>query len=1138
VNAPHPRPADIQVNGRPLIPATPEVTGGLVHLDGEAYYRITDVDAMAPFLMSLVSDSDHWIFVSSTGALTAGRRGPDQAVFPYYTDDRIHDGRGDTGPVTVFLVHSTGARQLWEPFADRYAGSYRISRNLYKSTVGTTVRFEEVNHDLGLTFAYSWAPSERFGFVRSAALTNTGAAPVTVEVLDGVRNLLPAGADRFFQEHFSTLVDGHKDSELDAATGLGLYTLTSIPGDSAKPGEALRAAVAFSRGLPDPVHVLDAAQLDRFRDGFGVTPEPLLRGRRGAHLTAATVTVPAGDAVDWRTVVDTGLDAASVVRLRRVLTRTATGTLLADIDADVRRGTAALTAIVGTADGLQSTGDELSAARHFSNVLFNLMRGGVPDDGYTVGRRDVVAYLETASPRVARRQRDTLAALPDRLPWADLVAAAAATGDAEFQRLATEFLPLTFSRRHGDPSRPWNNFAIAVKDDQGQKVLSYQGNWRDIFQNWEALAYAFPEYAEAMVTRFVNASTADGNNPYRITSTGIEWESLIPGDPHSHVGYWGDHQVIYLLRLLETSVLFHPGRLTGLLGARLFTYADIPYRIKPYADLLDDPRDTVAFDAAKDARLRASEQVPALLDADGEPLKVTLAEKLLVVALGKLGSYLPGGGIWMNTQRPEWNDANNALVGYGVSMVTLYQLRRYLAFLRPLLTADAELSTEVATLLRRIARVLTDHEHLLGGPIGDTDRRAVLDALGTAAADYRLGLYDNGLSGAVDTVDAAELDAFLGTALRHIDHTIRANKRPDGLYHAYNLMRVDGDGIAVGRLYEMLEGQVAVLGSGALSPEEAADLLDALRASTMYRPDQNSYTLYPDRQLPRFLAKNVVAADALNRSKLLAELVARGDRRIVVRDDEGGLHFNAAFANAGYLAAALNGLTDLPDLVAADRQVVLDLYEETFDHRSFTGRSGTLYKYEGLGCIYWHMVSKLLLGIHETIAAAGESPALPRLREHYEQVRDGIGVHKDPAVHGAIPLDPYSHTPGFTGAQQPGMTGQVKEDVIGRIGELGLTVEAGRIMFRPELIRAAEFRTTPGTLSYVDLSGASRTVEAPVDGYAFTFCQVPVVVRRGGPAGILVDGVPHGSGLALDAATSAAVFGRTGTVTRIEVRLP
>ena len=61
-------------------------------------------------------------------------------------------------------------------------------------------------------------------------------------------------------------------------------------------------------------------------------------------------------------------------------------------------------------------------------------------------------------------------------------------------------------------------------------------------------------------------------------------------------------------------------------------------------------------------------------------MRVNLAEKLLVPLLAKLGNFVPGGGIWMNTQRPEWNDANNALVGYGVSMVTLYYARRYAAF--------------------------------------------------------------------------------------------------------------------------------------------------------------------------------------------------------------------------------------------------------------------------------------------------------------------------------------------------------------------------------------------------------------------------------------------------------------------------
>ena len=58
---------------------------------------------------------------------------------------------------------------------------------------------------------------------------------------------------------------------------------------------------------------------------------------------------------------------------------------------------------------------------------------------------------------------------------------------------------------------------------------------------------------------------------------------------------------------------------------------------------------------------------------------------------------------------------------------------------------------------------------------------------------------------------------------------------------------------------------------------------------------------------------------------------------------------------------------------------------------------------------------------------------------------EGIGVNKSPELYGAFPTDPYSHTPAGKGAQQPGMTGQVKEDVISRFGELGVEVNNGII---------------------------------------------------------------------------------------------
>lgn len=73
------------------------------------------------------------------------------------------------------------------------------------------------------------------------------------------------------------------------------------------------------------------------------------------------------------------------------------------------------------------------------------------------------------------------------------------------------------------------------------------------------------------------------------------------------------------------------------------------------------------------------------------------------------------------------------------------------------------------------------------------------------------------------------------------------------MYHAYNLMTVATDNeITISYLPEMLEGQVAVLSSGMLSPKEALKVLDGLKSSALFRQDQYSYILYPNKELPRF----------------------------------------------------------------------------------------------------------------------------------------------------------------------------------------------------------------------------------------------------------------------------------------------
>ncbi len=1126
----------------------PDVHGELVDLDGRRCYRISAYDEMPPFFMTLASASDVWVFISSSGGLTAGRVDADRALFPYATEDKVTEGAGRTGGLSLLRVRPPGgAATFWQPFAEVRPGDPAVQRALYKDVLGTTLVFEELRPDLALRLRVTWQTSEQFGVVRTCELASLSEDANDVELLDGLVNLLPAGVSAQVQNSLSTLLDAYKRSELDPRTGLGLLTLSSTLTDLAEPSECLQCNVAWQLGLTDVDHLMSTRQLGAFADGREVSSETEVRGARGAYLVRTRLVLSPGGTCRWRIVADVHHDAADVVALRERLREP--DELAEALQADIEGTQQRLRAILATTDGLQVSGDELAAVHHAANVLFNDMRGGVPADGYVVDADDVRAFVAQRSTTTAQRCETVLAGLPDRLRADELVMTAHASDDLDLWRLATEYLPLTFSRRHGDPSRPWNAFQITLRDEHGARRLDYQGNWRDIFQNWEALAWSYPEFVESMITVFLDATTADGYNPYRIARSGVDWEVPEPDNPWSNIGYWGDHQIVYLLRLLETSERFHPGRLDALLSRAAYTHADVPYRIATYQETLADPYDTITFDATQDAAItervaREGGDGRLVHTADGDLLHVTLAEKLLLLLLAKLVNLVPDGGIWMNTQRPEWNDANNALAGRGLSVVTLAYLRRYLAFTRPLLSVDVELTDELAELARTVHDVLTRHGDALASGFDDRARRSLMDELGEAGTSYRRRVYA-GFAGDRSRLTAVEVADLLARAQRFVDASLRANVRDDGLLHSYNVLELDEGSAGLRRLATMLEGQVAALSCGLMSPEDSLTLLRSLKDSPLYRADQHSYLLYPDKELPGFLERNRFSQAQAAGCDLVAALVAAENRSLVRRDIHGELHFAAHIRNARGVADVLDRLSSDPqwrELVMRHRACVLQLFEAVFQHAEFTGRSGTFFAFEGLGSIYWHMVSKLLLAVQETLERAAAEHSRPSTTQAlvaaYEDIRTGLGYCKSPAAYGAFPTDPYSHTPAGSGARQPGMTGQVKEEVLTRLGEVGLRVERGRIVVRPTLLRSSEW-TGGGRFEYLDLAGRWRTLGLPPDSFAVTFCQVPVIFQRGERVELvahLADGtqVPAEDGV-LDAETSASVFRRDGRVTSLRV---
>jgi len=109
------------------------------------------------------------------------------------------------------------------------------------------------------------------------------------------------------------------------------------------------------------------------------------------------------------------------------------------------------------------------------------------------------------------------------------------------------------------------------------------------------------------------------------------------------------------------------------------------------------------------------------------------------------------------------------------------------------------------------------------------------------------------------------------------------------------------------------------------------------------------------------------------------------------------------------------------------------------------------------------------------------------------------------------------------------MTGQVKEEVLTRWGELGISIQNGQLTCNPVLLKKTEFFA---------------------DGHLeFTYCGVPVVYRltdasegsikihRAVPVPSTADVIEY-KGLTLDRDNSQRLFNRDGSIGQIEVFIP
>ena len=121
------------------------------------------------------------------------------------------------------------------------------------------------------------------------------------------------------------------------------------------------------------------------------------------------------------------------------------------------------------------------------------------------------------------------------------------------------------------------------------------------------------------------------------------------------------------------------------------------------------------------------------------------------------------------------------------------------------------------------------------------------------------------------------------------------------------------------------------------------------------------------------------------------------------------------------------------------------------------------------------------------------------------------------------------------------MTGQVKEEILCRFGELGARISNGIVRFQPSLMRRREFLAKTRDTGYVDVDGNWQTIKVPINGLAFTWCQVPIIYELNDDAepGITIarddDKEVRLQNLTLPAKESSELFERSGRIRLLTV---
>jgi len=635
-----------------------------------------------------------WAFYVNRGQgiCSFGLRDKNGAILEFYPGNLAYLYTSKIG-FRTFVKQDGVVHEIFKPEDERPKRKMAIRQSAFT--------IEEENLELGLRVkvTYYGLPSDDLAaLVRMVEIENIGKTATSLEILDGISQILPAGIEYGAYKSMSNLLRSWMDVA-NLQDGFAFYKLRSATGDEAETREVKDGN--FYLSFVDGVQTTPIADMDlvygydtamNHAAAFEKLPLAALQASFQATankvpcgFTGTTQTLAPGARLCIDTLIGHTHDVAAVHQKAGLVShrwfeakRIEAAAVIDDLLGDVKTKTAF------------PVFDECIR----QNYLDNLLRGGYPLT-ISAGTNHFVYYL--------------------------------------------------YSRKHGDLERDYNFFSIAPEFySQGN------GNFRDVCQNRRNDVFFHPETGDYGIKVFASLIQADGYNPLSINGSTFEIKdkTLIPAlaarcfttgakemipvlsgrfTPGSIVntmerlgaktalgddalfqmvlepaiqyieasfgeGYWTDHWT-YLLDLVERYLDLYPDQVEALLyNDRSYRYFDSPVTVRPRSEkyVVDKKGELRQYgalrhpDREKIQRCGLSEHGTNWLKGAEGVVETNLASKLFVLAVNKYALLDPEGlGIEMEANKPGWNDAMNGLPGIcGSGMSETVELGRLARFLK------------------------------------------------------------------------------------------------------------------------------------------------------------------------------------------------------------------------------------------------------------------------------------------------------------------------------------------------------------------------------------------------------------------------------------------------------------------------